>query len=93
VLYQTLIPKAGGNGRVPAVEVMIATTAIRNLIREGKTYQMANVIQTGAQYGMQTLNQALKDLYQRKLITSEEAFMKSNNPAELRDWIGDRIHR
>jgi twitching motility protein PilT len=93
VLYQTLIPRANGNGRVPAVEVMIATSAIRNLIREGKTYQMANVIQTGSQYGMQTLNQALKDLYQKDLITLEEALTKSSNPQELREWIGDRIRR
>ncbi len=93
VLYQTLIPRVGGNGRVPAVEVMIATTAIRNLIREGKTFQMPNVIQTGAQYGMQTLNQALRDLIQRNLITPAEAFLKSDNPEELREWIEDRFRR
>jgi twitching motility protein PilT len=93
VLYQTLIPKAGGNGRVPAVEVMIATTAIRNLIREGKTYQMANVIQTGAQYGMQTLNQALRDLCKKGLINPEDAFLKSDNPEELREWLGPRTRR
>jgi len=93
VFYQTLIPKVGGNGRVPAVEVMIATIAICNLIREGKTYQMPNVIQTGAQYGMQTLNQALRDLIQRNLITPEEAFIKSDNPEELREWLGNRLRR
>ena len=93
VLYQTLIPRAGGNGRVPAVEVMIATTAVCNLIRESKIYQIANVIQTGSQYGMQTLNQALRDLCQRGLITPEEAFLKSDNPEELREWIGTRIRR
>jgi len=89
VLYQALIPRAGGNGRVPAVEVMIATTAIRNLIREGQTYKMASIIQTSAQYGMQTLNQALRDLHHKGLITLEEALNKSNNPQELREWIGD----
>jgi twitching motility protein PilT len=93
VLYQTLIPKAGGNGRVPAVEVMIATTAIRNLIREGKTYQMPNIIQTGAQYGMQTLNQALRDLCKMGLINPGDAFQKSDNPEELREWLGDHIRR
>jgi twitching motility protein PilT len=93
VFYQTLIPRVGGNGRVAAVEVMIATTAIRNLIREGKTYQMPNVIQTGTQYGMQTLNQALRDLIQRNVITPEAAFIKSDNPEELREWIGLRIRR
>jgi len=93
VLYQALIPRANGNGLVVAVEVMIATPAIRNLIREGKTYQMPNVIQTGTQYGMQSLNQALKDLYQRGLIALEDALARSNNPEELRELIGDRIRR
>jgi len=93
VLYQTLIPRTGDNGRVAAVEVMIATTAIRNLIREGKTYQMPNIIQTGAQHGMQTINQALKDLYQKGLITLQDALLKSGNPDELQEWIGDRTHR
>jgi twitching motility protein PilT len=91
VLYQALIPRTDGNDRVAAMEVMIATTAIRNLIREGKTYQMANVIQTGAQYGMQTLNQALRDLHQKGLITLQDAFLKSDNSDELREWIGDGI--
>ena len=93
VFYQALIPKVDGDGRVAAVEVMIATAAVRNLIREGKTYQMPNVIQTGAQYGMQTLNQALRDLIQKNLIAPEEAFLKSDNPEELRGWIGNRIRR
>jgi len=93
VLYQALLPRADGNGRIVAVEVMIATPAVRNLIREGKTYQIPNVIQTGAQYGMQTLNQALKDLYQRGLITREDAFARSNNPDELRELIGDGLRR
>ena len=93
VFYQTLIPRMDGNGRMAAVEVMIATTAIRNLIREGKTYQMANIIQTGAQYGMQTLNQALRDLCQKGLITVEEAATRSDNPEELREWVGDSTCR
>jgi twitching motility protein PilT len=93
VLYQTLIPKVGGNGRVPAVEVMIATTAVCNLIREGKTYQMANIIQTGSQYGMQTLNQALRDLCRAGLINPEDAFRKSDNPEELREWLGPHTRR
>ena len=91
VLYQTLVPRADGSGRVAAVEVMIATPAIRNLIREGKTYQMPNVIQTGSQYGMQTMNQALKDLYQKGLITLEDALAKSPSPEELRELIGNRL--
>jgi len=93
VLYQTLIPRVGGNGRIAAVEVMLASPAIRNLIREGKTYQIPNVIQTGMQYGMQTLNQALRDLYQKGLITQEVALTRSNNPEELRELIGGRKRR
>jgi len=93
VLYQALIPRANGNGLAVAVEVMIATPAIRNLIREGKTYQMPNVIQTGTQYGMQSLNQALRDLYQRGLIALEDALARSNNPEELRELIGERTRR
>jgi twitching motility protein PilT len=91
VLYQALIPRANGKGRAPAVEVMIANTAIRNLIRERKTHQMLNVLQTGAQYGMQTLNQALRDLCRKGAITPAEAFRKSNNPKELQEWLEDRI--
>jgi twitching motility protein PilT len=93
VLYQALLPRADGNGRIVAVEVLIATPAVRNLIREEKVYQIPNVIQTGAQYGMQTLNQALRDLYQKGLITREDAFARSNNPDELRELIGDRLRR
>jgi Tfp pilus assembly pilus retraction ATPase PilT len=54
---------------------------------------MANVIQTGAQYGMQTLNQALRDLHQKGLITLQDAFLKSDNPGELQEWIGNDIRR
>ena len=93
VLYQTLVPRADGDGLTVAVEVMIATPAIRNLIREGKTYQIPNVIQTSTQYGMQSLNQALRDLYHKGLISLEDALARSNNPEELRELIGERTRR
>jgi len=80
VIYQTLIPKANGDGRIVAVEVMIANDAIRNLIREGKTPQMLNVMQTGAQAGMQTLDHTLIDLYRRGLITLDDAIYRSRDP-------------
>jgi len=79
-IFQALIPKASGEGRVVAVEVMIATDAIRNLIREGKTPQMVNVMQTGSQIGMQTLDQSLLQLYRRGLITMEDALYRSRDP-------------
>ncbi len=88
ILYQSLVPRIDGSGRIPAVEVMLATTAIRNLIREGKTYQILNVIQTGAQYGMQTLDQALIALYRNGFISREEALARSMNVEELEEVLG-----
>ena len=74
-------------GRVPAVEVMIATPAIRNLIREAKAHQIETAIQTGSQYGMQTMDQSLRDLYLRKLISYEDAMGRAIHPEELRKMI------
>ncbi|MDR7611062.1 MAG: type IV pilus twitching motility protein PilT [Armatimonadota bacterium] len=74
-------------GRVPAVEIMIATPAIRNLIREAKTHQIHTAIQTGAQYGMQTMDQSLFNLYSRRLITLENALARAIYPDELRKMI------
>ncbi len=87
VLSQTLLPRLDAEGRVAAVEVMLANTAIRNLIREGKTHQMASVLQTGGQEGMQTLEQALKELFQRKVISREEASAVANDGEALQTLI------
>ena len=84
VLSQTLLPRADGNGRVPAVEVMIATSAVRNLIREGKSHQIPGVIETGQRLGMQTMDQALTDLYRRRLVTLEEVMSRAVNPDHMR---------
>lgn len=83
VLYQSLVPKNDASGRVLALEVMVATDAVRNLIREGKTYQLMNTMQTGAQYGMQTLEQALVALYRDGIISREEAVARGVNAEEL----------
>ncbi|MBI4593133.1 MAG: type IV pilus twitching motility protein PilT [Candidatus Rokubacteria bacterium] len=82
VLSQTLVPKVGG-GRVMAMEIMVATPAIRNLIREEKIHQIYSAIQSGSKYGMQTMNQSLADLIKRRLITREDALNRSTNPEEL----------
>ncbi len=82
VLSQTLVPKIGG-GRVMALEIMVATPAIRNLIREEKIHQIYSAIQSGSKYGMQTMNQSLADLVRRRLITREDALNRSTNPEEL----------
>ena len=79
VISQTLCKTMDGKGRVAAHEIMVGTPAIRNLIREAKVAQMYSAIQTGQQYGMQTLDQNLQDLVKRKIISPGEARSKAAN--------------
>ena len=78
VISQSLLKKVGG-GRVAAHEIMIGTPAIRNLIRENKIAQMYSAIQTGQQYGMQTLDQCLQGLVAKNVVTRQEARLKATN--------------
>ena len=71
VLTQQLVKRKDGKGRIAALEIMIGTSAVRNLIRENKIAQIPSSIQTGRQYGMQTMDQALIELYQKDLVTKE----------------------
>jgi twitching motility protein PilT len=90
VLSQTLIPKAGGKGRVLALEVMVPNMAIRALIRDDKVHQLYSQMQMGQEkYGMQTMNQSLFMLYHKKLITMEDALGRSSEPDELRQMIAN----
>jgi len=85
VISQQLIPRADGSGRVCAIEILVATAAIRNLIREDKIHQIYSQMQVGQQrYGMQTMNQSLHALYQRRLITQDVALLRSPDPDEMR---------
>jgi twitching motility protein PilT len=77
IIAQTLLPTADEKGRVPAIEVMIANPAIRNLIREGKVHQIPSTIQTSKKDGMQSLDQSLKDLVMEDKISREEAIKKA----------------
>jgi twitching motility protein PilT len=79
VISQTLLKKTGG-GRVAAHEIMMGIPAIRNLIRENKVAQMYSAIQTGAGYGMTTLDQSLKGLVQKGIITSAVAKTAAKQP-------------
>ena len=79
VISQTLCKTMDGHGRVAAHEIMVGTPAIRNLIREAKVAQMYSAIQTGQQYGMQTLDQNLMDLVKKKIISPSEARSKAAN--------------
>ncbi len=76
VVAQQLLPKLGG-GRVAAIEIMIATPAIRNLIREGKTHQMYSVLETSGQIGMQTMDRMLLDLYKNGYVSFDEALVRA----------------
>jgi twitching motility protein PilT len=82
VLSQALIPKIGG-GRVMALEVMVTTPAIRNLIREEKIHQIYSAMQSGQKFGMQTMNQSLVELIRKRQITREEGMSRSTLPEEL----------
>jgi twitching motility protein PilT len=87
VVSQQLLPRAGMPGRIAAIEIMIASAAIRNLIREAKAHQITSVIQTSAHVGMQTMDQCLRDYYQRGLITYEEALSRAMNVDELKKML------
>jgi len=83
VLSQQLVPTADGRGRVMALEIMVTTPAIRNLIREEKLHQIYSVMQAGQKFGMQTMNQSLSELVQKRRIAREEAINRSTLPDEL----------
>jgi len=89
VICQQLIPRADGNGRTLAVEVMIPNPAIRNLIRENKIHQIYSQLQIGqTKYGMQTMTQSLVDLFMKRAISYEEAMGHATEPDELRQVLG-----
>ena len=88
IMCQALLPKASGDGRAMALEVLVPNSAIRNLIREDKVHQIYSMMQTGQdKFGMQTFNQSLASLYQKRLITLETAIQRSSNPDELKELI------
>jgi len=91
VVTQLLLPRATGQGRCMAMEVMIPNPAIKNLIREDKLHQIYSQMQVGqAGSGMQTMNQSLFSLYQRRVITLEEAYAHSGDMDELKSMIEGR---
>jgi twitching motility protein PilT len=88
VVTQTLIARVGGSGRAMGAEVMICTSAIAALIREGKVHQIYSLMQAGQKYGMQTMNQSLVALYNRKEISYEDAVGRSPDPKEFEGMLG-----
>jgi len=82
-MSQQLVPKASGRGRVLATEVLMVNHAVRSLVREQKIHQIYSVIQTGQKEGMRTMNQALYELYVKRLISMEGALARSGDPEDL----------
>jgi twitching motility protein PilT len=87
VLAQVLFKRIDRKGRCLALEILIASPAVRNLIREGKTHQIPSMVQTGRKYGMQLLDDSIMDLFKRGMISAEEAYAKSNEKAKFRPLL------
>jgi twitching motility protein PilT len=87
VIAQTLFKRIDRKGRVVALEILIASPAVRNLIREGKTHQIPSMIQTGKKYGMILLDDSIMDLYKKGLISAEEGYAKANEKNRFRPLL------
>ncbi|NLO92042.1 MAG: type IV pilus twitching motility protein PilT [Elusimicrobia bacterium] len=87
VLAQQLVANTAGNGRLLATEILMVTSAVRNLIREQKVEQIQTVMQTGAKFGMVTMNQSLAELYLKQRITFQEAVSRSSDPEDLKKYL------
>src|SRR5207248_10684719 len=83
VITQALLPTADGGGRVPALEILLPDDAVRNLIRQGKVEQIYSVMQTNTAKGMQTMEQALANLIQHRIVTVEDGLARSSRPQQL----------
>ena len=87
VISQVIFKRIDVRSRCVAMEILIANSAVRNLIREQKTYQIASMMQTGKKYGMQLLDDAIMDLYTRGWISSEDAYLKANDKTRFRPLL------
>ena len=87
VVAQVLFKRIDKKGRIPALEILIANPAVRNLIREAKTHQIPSMIQTGKKYGMQLLDDAIMDLLNKGMISPDDAYSKSNDKARFRPFL------
>ena len=88
IIAQQLLPLKGAKGRIPAIEMLVATPAVRNIIRDAKTHLLYNAMQTGQKDGMKSLDQALSELYKQGKISLESALIKANDSAHMKKIIG-----
>ncbi len=87
VVAQNLFKRIDKKGRCAALEIMIATPAVRNLIREGKTFQIPSMLQTGKKFGMQTLDDAIMDLLNKKMISPDDDYAKCNDKGKFLPFL------
>jgi twitching motility protein PilT len=87
ILSQQLVPRADGTGRVMAMELLVNSPAVANCIREGKTFMLPGVMQTGKNVGMVTMDESLRKLYIQGLITQQEAMYRSEDKNQMRDFF------
>ena len=92
IISHQLIPRKDGTGRVLALETLSNTPAVANVIREAKTYMLPGIIQTGKKQGMQLMDDALVDLYQRGLISAEEVYARAEQKSAVRPYLKDLRH-
>jgi twitching motility protein PilT len=87
IISQTLFKRVDQRGRVPALEILIATPAVRNLIRESKSHQLPSMMQTGRKYGMQLLDDAIMELYNKGWVGADDAYTKANDKSRFRPLL------
>jgi len=90
IISQTMFKRVDKPGRIVATEILIATPAVRNLIRENKTYQIPSIIQTGRKYGMMSLDDCIMDYLKRGWISPEEAFIKAIDKTRFLPFVQNR---
>ena len=87
ILSQQLVPRADGNGRILALELLVNTPAVSNCIREGKTYMLPGVMQTGKNVGMITMDESLRNLYVKGVISRDETLFRSDDKVQMRTFL------
>lgn len=87
IVSQQLLPRKDGNGRIAALEVLIGTPAVRNVIRDGKSHQLYSSMQTGGKYGMITMDNYILDLLSKSLINKDTALRRANDPEYIKKRI------
>lgn len=91
VISQTLFKRVDKPGMVPCVEILLCTSAVRNCIREGRVFEIPNIIETSRRLGMQTMDHSIADMYQKGYIGRDEAVLRSTNPAKMEKQLSEAV--